>query len=75
MCPGEHYSVKVQFIIGPNTEPDSEILVKRTSDLTYEVTAPAEVVYVSNSDPAWIFTRRGRFFHHMHGLLAKLRFW
>ncbi|QOY91142.1 energy transducer TonB [Paludibaculum fermentans] len=74
-CGGEHFSIRVQFVIDSDVEPDSKILIKRTSDSTYDVIAPAEVVNVTTSDPAWIFTRRGRFLHHMRGLVAKLRFW
>jgi hypothetical protein len=74
-CAKEHFSIRVDFIIDQNIEPDSNILIKRTSDSTYEVVAPAKVVVVTISDPAWVFTRRGRLLHRIHGFVSRLRFW
>jgi hypothetical protein len=74
-CANEHLSVRVNFVIDQNIEPNSKTLVKRPSNSTYDVIAPAQVVVVTISDPAWIFTRRGRFLHHMHRFVSKLRFW
>lgn len=74
-CANEHFSVSVNFSFDQNTDPNSKILVRRRSDSVYDVIAPAQVVVVTISDPAWIFTRRGRILHRIHSVVLKLKFW
>jgi hypothetical protein len=74
-CADEQISVKVNFEISESLEPNSKILIKRLSESSYQVVAPNQVVITTNSDPAWIFTRRGRMLHRMQRALPKLKFW
>ena len=75
VCWGRSVAMRFTFSINQDIAPGTPVSVKAISTSEYEIVAPAKVIVVSISDPAWAFTRKGRFLHRMKGWLSKLRFW
>jgi hypothetical protein len=74
-CAGQKIAMRFSFVLDNNLEPKTPVSVRSVSAFDYQIVAPAPVIGVSISDPAWIFSRRGRFFHHAKMALLKLEFW
>ena len=74
-CSGQKAAMRFSFVMDQHIDPNTPISAKPVTALDYEIVAPAEMTEVSNSDPPWIFTRKGRFFHHLKMALSKLKFW
>ncbi len=74
-CSGQHISMQVNFRLDQDIQPQSPISVKRFSDTAYEVVSPVQWITTTIYDPAYTFTRRGRFLHRVKRWFKKLRFW
>lgn len=74
-CSGQKAAMQFSFVIDDGIDPKTPISVTSVSAFDYRIVAPAEVIEMSISDPAWIFSRKGRFFHHVKIALSKLKFW
>lgn len=75
MCAGQKVRMEFDFIISPDLKPTTPTSVHALSAFKYEVVAPAEIIETTIADPAWIFSRKGRFLHRVKTALAKLTFW
>ena len=74
-CSDQKAAMRFSFVIDQDLDPKTPISVKSVSAFDYQIVAPAEVIEVTISDPAWVFTRKGRFLHHVKIVLSKLKFW
>ena len=74
-CSRQQAAMQFSFVIDQNLDPKTPVSVKPVSALNYQIVASAELVEVTIADPAWIFTRKGRFLHHVKLTLSKLKFW
>jgi hypothetical protein len=70
-CAGQVITVGVRFVLDDLRVETPE--VRKLSSMQYEVLTPSPTVDVSNLDPAWVFTRRGRFLHHLKAWLSRLK--
>lgn len=72
-CSGQKIAMRFSFVLDQNLDPEAPISVTSASSLDYRVVAPSPVIETTVYDPPeWVFTRRGRFFHHLKTALSKL---
>jgi hypothetical protein len=74
-CAGQKLAMRFSFVVDPNLKPMTPVSVRNVSVFDYQIVAPAPVIEATISDPAWIFSRRGRFLHHLKMALLQLKFW
>lgn len=74
-CGGQRVAMQFKFILDQDLDPKTPPSVRTVATFSYEIIAPAEVVVVTISDPAWVFSRKGRFFHRVKRVLSNLKFW
>jgi len=75
VCWGRRVEIRFLFRISGDIAPETPVSARAISATEYEIVAPAKVIEVTTSDPAWLFTRKGRFLHRVEHWLSKLRFW
>lgn len=74
-CSGRKVQMQFSFVIDQNLVPTTPASVSKVSAVDYKIVAPAPVIEVTITDPAWTFNRRGRFLHHLKMALTKLQCW
>jgi len=74
-CWGQTVALRFNSRLDQKLDPATPVSVKAASAHAYEIVAPAGVIVVSNFDPAWVFTRKGRFLHRVRAWMSKVRFW
>lgn len=74
-CAGQKIAMQFSFVLDQNLDAKTPVSVRSVSAFAYEIIAPAPMIEVTNTDPPWIFSRGGRFLHHLKLALLKLEFW
>jgi hypothetical protein len=74
-CASQRIEMHFKFILDQDLDPKTPPSVRTVATFSYEIIAPAEVVVVTISDPAWVFSRKGRFFHRVKRVLSNLKCW
>jgi hypothetical protein len=74
-CSGQQTTMRFDFVLNQDLDPKTPVSVRRDSASLYEIIAPSGWIEVTITDPAWAFTRHGRFFHHLKGMLSHLKLW
>jgi Gram-negative bacterial TonB protein C-terminal len=64
-CSGQRISMQINFHLDQDLPPNSPIVVRRVSETAYEVVSPGKWITTTIYDPAYTFTRRGRFLHRV----------
>ena len=60
-CWGRSLSMRFSFRLDQDLASKTPVTVKATSVYEYEIVSPMKLIELSISDPAWEFTRKGRF--------------
>jgi TonB family protein len=71
-CVGQRVSIRVNFLLSSADAPNSAASVERVSEMVWQVVVPAPTIEVTIYDPAWAFTRKGRFLHRVRGWFSNL---
>lgn len=74
-CAGQKIAMHFSFVLDDNLKPNTPASVTAASTADYRIVAPTPIIESTLSDPAWVFTRHGRFSHHLMLTLSKLKFW
>jgi hypothetical protein len=74
-CSGEKVAMRFSFVLDQDLDPKTPISIKAVSAFDYEILAPSGWSEVTISDPAWLFTRKGRFLHRVKMVTSRLKFW
>ena len=74
-CAGQKVEMRFRFVIDQDVDPKTPTSARATAPVDYEIVTPSERIEVTISDPAWLFTRKGRFFHRVRRAFSKLKLW
>jgi hypothetical protein len=74
-CLGRTVVMRFSFRLDPDIDSHTSVAVRAISSDEYEIVAPIQQIEVTISDPAWVFSGKGRFLHRLSRWLSKLRFW
>ena len=71
-CASHKIAMRFSFVLDENLNPETPVSMRTVSAFNYQIVAPVPLTEVTISDPAWIFSRKGRFLHHLKMALLKL---
>jgi hypothetical protein len=67
--------IRFSYRLEQDLDPHTPVAATAVSSDEYEIVAPAKVIEITISDPAWVFSRKGRFLHRVGRWFSKPRFW